>query len=860
MGKRFRELTQTATDADLVEGNYFGVDTPNVTKKVPANLLAKQSDLYGLLSTIDLNDSSLWTNSQIDSTNGSVSASDSRLSTPDSLALAPNTIFDYAKGANISSLSIYVYAYEDDGTFISGLISVENFPAWIQSHPEAKQFKLSMIPTGSVAVLPSNLDDIVTFNADVYVYNVASREYVDNRCDSLQSDVDELQSTVFSIKSLNDSSLWLTKGVDTNTGTLYDADGRISTILVENLPSDYTFSFSLASGVSIQNKTIYCYHDGTYLGRASNETELSEALALYPTANQFRFGFIGISGTTASAENLSNIATFTADDIKFERYATKEYVDAAIAASGGGGGSTVSSLDLNNTALWDTLTVDGNNGSYYNSGSAGKRLATKEALEIEPTSIFDFTKAAGVSFSGSTVYFYPYTEDGSFLVTGAINFFSVTELATFVANNPTAKKFRLAILSINGTECSAANLANIITFNRTINIVSDAASKAYVDQECAELATRIDAIDRQMITSYNLNSSEMWIDMGVDTNSGVPYVESGRISTNMMDLKDNSTFSFTRASGVTIMTYSVYCYTADGTYLGSKNSATSVESCKETYPTAAKFRLGLIGVSGTTASAANIANIATFTNTLYTDSFATKEYVDEAIANSGASSILTGKKYYACGSSSTKGADGTFESGPYEGQYKSYPLFIAMRNGMDGVNFAVSGSTIAYVSGTSTENNCFTYPSTGALYRIPYDVDYITIKFGVNDSHQSIPIGASSDATNETMWGAWNITLRHLITNCPFAKIGVIVPNGCDTSDYAQVAKDAAKKWGVAFLDENFDYEVPLLPRVNGKPDVSQEVKDLRLQQFCISAQNLHPNDAAQEFESTFVEAFLMRL
>lgn len=45
MGKRFRQLTQTATDADLVEGNYFGVDTPSVTKKVPANLLAKQSAL-----------------------------------------------------------------------------------------------------------------------------------------------------------------------------------------------------------------------------------------------------------------------------------------------------------------------------------------------------------------------------------------------------------------------------------------------------------------------------------------------------------------------------------------------------------------------------------------------------------------------------------------------------------------------------------------------------------------------------------------------------------------------------------------------------------------------------------------------
>jgi len=45
MGKLFRQLTQTATDVDLVEGNYLGVDTPNITKKVPANLIAKQSAL-----------------------------------------------------------------------------------------------------------------------------------------------------------------------------------------------------------------------------------------------------------------------------------------------------------------------------------------------------------------------------------------------------------------------------------------------------------------------------------------------------------------------------------------------------------------------------------------------------------------------------------------------------------------------------------------------------------------------------------------------------------------------------------------------------------------------------------------------
>ena len=58
MGKRFRELTQTATDADFAEGNYFGVDTPSVTKKLPANLVAKASDVASLeLQTTSIDNS-----------------------------------------------------------------------------------------------------------------------------------------------------------------------------------------------------------------------------------------------------------------------------------------------------------------------------------------------------------------------------------------------------------------------------------------------------------------------------------------------------------------------------------------------------------------------------------------------------------------------------------------------------------------------------------------------------------------------------------------------------------------------------------------------------------------------------------
>ena len=363
-------LTNTATDSDLTTDASFELQTATGKKKVPANLLAKASDLGVLVSTIDLNDSSLWTNSQIDSTNGSVSASDSRLSTPDSLALAPNTIFDYTKGANITSLSIYVYAYEDDGTFISGLISVENFPTWIQSHPEAKLFKLSMIPTGSVAVIPSNLDDIVTFNADVYVYNVASKEYVDNLCDSLQEAIEDIETGDLKVVvDLNSSAKWRDGGLNTTTGNSESNSSRMHSVDLY-LTDDSVISFTMKSGYSLQTWNAMCYKmDGTYLGyvNATNITggAVSVIKTQYPLTDKIKIE-VRLSSGTASASNVTNILSFAAP-LYENPYATKEYVDAAIAASGGGGGggggggdTPTAYLDLNDSSLWGTWTIEGN--------------------------------------------------------------------------------------------------------------------------------------------------------------------------------------------------------------------------------------------------------------------------------------------------------------------------------------------------------------------------------------------------------------------------------------------------------------------------------------------------------------------
>lgn len=243
------------------------------------------------------------------------------------------------------------------------------------------------------------------------------------------------------------------------------------------------------------------------------------------------------------------------------------------------------------------------------------------------------------------------------------------------------------------------------------------------------------------------------------------------------------------------------------------------------------------------------------------------------------SNILNGKKWYACGDSFTEWTTETFNANDYPNitshknkYYKTYPFWIGSRNNMIVHNFAVSGQTLATPSEKHV-NTCFT---TGFYDNIPADVDYITLWFGINDSHHrpsgsggdgesslgTIPLGTINDETINTFYGAWNVVLRRLITDHPYAKIGIIVSNGCETTEYPQATIECAKKWGIPYLDLNGDYTVPLMHRVNGKDLVSAEAKELRKQHFWAdpAGGNGHPNAKAHEFQSTFIENWMRSL
>lgn len=238
--------------------------------------------------------------------------------------------------------------------------------------------------------------------------------------------------------------------------------------------------------------------------------------------------------------------------------------------------------------------------------------------------------------------------------------------------------------------------------------------------------------------------------------------------------------------------------------------------------------------------------------------------------------ILTGKKWAVCGDSFTNsGGTGTLiEDGLYKDRPFTYPWIIGNRQSMEIIKFFEGGRTLAYPS-SGTFHNSLTDPTADCYYQnIPEDVDYITIYLGINDEHHAtgggdgedstgnIPLGTITDNDTSTYYGAWNVVLSWLITNRPNAHIGIIVTNGLSLEAYRTAQIEIARKYGIPFIDMNGDDRTPAMLRTVN-PNIATSVKQALKAKWAVDPTgesgtvNTHPNDAAQLFESTFIENFL---
>ncbi len=239
--------------------------------------------------------------------------------------------------------------------------------------------------------------------------------------------------------------------------------------------------------------------------------------------------------------------------------------------------------------------------------------------------------------------------------------------------------------------------------------------------------------------------------------------------------------------------------------------------------------------------------------------------------------VLYGRKWAVCGDSFTNGdfkgsarPAPVFEDGPFKGKLKTYGYLIADRNDMKVQHLAVNGMTMA----TPSDDEFLNTFSSGLYKTIDDDVDYITLYFGINDSHHrprstgddgevkrgTVYMGTIDDDSLDTFYGAWNVVLEYLITHHPFAHIGIIVSNACENDDYRKAEIALANKWGIPYIDMNGDSRTPVMGRSTNEA-IQKSVRDFRTRQFAVAYPgNTHPNEEAHAYESTFIENWLRSL
>lgn len=234
----------------------------------------------------------------------------------------------------------------------------------------------------------------------------------------------------------------------------------------------------------------------------------------------------------------------------------------------------------------------------------------------------------------------------------------------------------------------------------------------------------------------------------------------------------------------------------------------------------------------------------------------------ELPVESSSSKSLNGVVWYVVGDSFSAGdfegidPQPTIKEGLYAGKLPVYSYLIGNRTGCDVRNISAGGTTICYY-----DTYGFTKPENGIMYRTDFsDADIITIYYGINDSHNRIPIGNIDDMDPTTFYGAFNVALDYLTKNYPKAKIGIIVSNGCDTEDYPEATEQVAIKWGLPYLDLDGGVNgITMLRSSSRNPTPDAEKTEILKQQW-VHEHNWHPNEYAHELESHFIEEWLLTL
>ena len=645
--------------------------------------------------------------------------------------------------------------------------------------------------------------------------------------------------------NLNDPTNWRAGGVDTSTGVDDTDKTRITT-------KPFRFSAqTIIDYTPYQTRSVYCYEDdGTYIGIVSVSgyfIPICKVLEKHPNARIFKISLINLTAPANPSNIVGNTIVFSGIAQVYELDEKIEHlnddVDELVER-------TENVVNLNDANNWKAGGID---------SGTGEEVTDDTRIH---TNLFPFVSSTIVSTTPwNDRYISAYDKDGNYLGYKSGNYSIPDVLATY----PSAVYYSIVLMNLTAGTIPSDVIGSTIVFNGTYKVLNIESlsvelkelenNVSELENETGDIETKLSSIFDRTTSTIDLNDPAIWRQGGVDPSDGSDDTDNTRLNTQFIAFTPDTTFSTTPWADRFIAAYD-----KDKNYLGYKAGNPTIASVLATFPTAVYYKFVLINLTAGTQPSGYIGTTLVFNGTYNVVVF---DNIPDKVSN-----LITfrdrlyGKKWFACGDSFTQGVASYFDDGLYKGQRKSYPFYIGNRTGMNVKNIAVSGSTMSFITGHSEgwPAGCFTYPDAEGFKKIDADTDYITLKFGINDENYNAAIGTINDAVNTTLFGAWNITMAYLLEHFPFAKIGIIVSNGINDTDLADVSRQIAKKWGVPYLDENFGYEVPLLHRVSGKPLVCAAAHQNRLENFRVSSNNTHPNDRAMEFESTFVENFLRSL
>lgn len=126
----------------------------------------------------------------------------------------------------------------------------------------------------------------------------------------------------------------------------------------------------------------------------------------------------------------------------------------------------------------------------------------------------------------------------------------------------------------------------------------------------------------------------------------------------------------------------------------------------------------------------------------------------------------------------------------------------------------------------------------------------------------AVYVGTSSDNTNKTYWGAWNVVLQYLINKYPLAKILLVVPYGVNHL-MRQAVRDAAYKYGLRYYDFTTYQNQMFSGYVDEATQPTGTINDVPIKTF--RQQNLfpdtaHPNKDGYEYMYPSINSVLMSL